>query len=149
MNIAHSALKVYAFLLDDEGFILDLCPDGADVFSDYTNEDELHGREEKEPYHERSEADHEVVPEGELVDEIYACRDETEGGQCKADERRKAKWQLCVVDESRHGIVVEREEVVLRLAARSCLLFVRDFDALEADFRDKAAHIGVWLVELS
>ena len=35
-------LEVYALLFDDEGLVLDLCPDGADVFADYANEDELH-----------------------------------------------------------------------------------------------------------
>ena len=118
----------------------DAAVDGQDVFAEQAEEDQLHGADEEDAGHEGCDADGERVPEQELHDEIIqrnqnaACREE------RADERCHAQARFRVRRERQHRRIVEREEIVVRVAGFALCLRVRDVLSLKSELRDDVAQ---------
>jgi len=140
---------VDAFFFCYEGTAEDEGMDGADVFADDAEGDELDGAKEEQAKYNGSDADGEIVPENELVNQVKHTGDEAEEGADEPDEDDEAEGHLGEVGDAQHREVVERVKVLARDAARSPVLVVFDSGYGKAQFSDDSAEIGVRIAKIS
>ena len=74
----------------------------ADVFAQDADEEELHGAQEKDAYHDGRGTYLESVPEEQLVDQLSERYQKTDGADAAAGKNGQAQRDLRVVDDAQH-----------------------------------------------
>jgi hypothetical protein len=70
LNSSHDSVKIDPFLFDDQRPLQHLGVNGADVFADDTDKDQLNGGKEKQTDDQRRHAYLKVFPENQFISEI-------------------------------------------------------------------------------
>lgn len=141
-------LAVDPFFFRDKRPAQDEGVDGADVFADDAEGDELDGAEEKESKDHRSDPDIEVGPEDQLVDEIKHSNQEAEKCRNEAGKDNKAQRHLGKIRDAQHGEVIEGIEVLAGDAAGAAVLVIVNCHHRKAQFGDHSAKIRVRIAKI-
>lgn len=121
--------------------ILDLSQNCPHIFADDANEDQLHGEEEEQADHQRSQPQRERVPVHQFIDEICQRNKQADSSKTEARKRRQPQRKLGMSDKTGHGNVVQGKEIMFGPAMFASRLHKFDLGSAEPNFTDQAAEV--------
>ena len=119
-----------------------------DVFADDSQCDQLNGAEEEEAENDWGDADVEVGPEDQLVNQVEHAGEKADERRDEADEDDQAQGHLGQIGDAQHREVVQRVEVLAGDSPLAAVLVVFDPGDRKTEFGDDAAEIGVGIAEV-
>src|SRR6266481_4507601 len=96
--------------------------DGANVFPNDAEAQQLHGSEKEEAQHQWGATQRKAVPENDLVEEIEEAEGQAESSRDEPGRGDQTEWHLREVGDAEHRQIVEGIEVVLGDAALAAVL---------------------------
>ena len=121
---------------------------GSHVLANDSQGDELDGAEEEEAEDHGSDADIEIGPEDQLVNQVEHTHQEADEGRDEANEDDEPEGHLGEIRDAQHGEVVEAVKVLAGDSPGAAVLVVVDLGDGKAELGDHSAEVGVGVAEV-